>query len=638
MKIIKKYKIGSVNLTQLEGADIDSSRYSDGDSEKTLYDIFTSANPKGKIDNILQDEPEWPIYYHLSPYRKNVIDWYEFKAGSSVLEIGAGCGAVTEALCSKPVDVTALELTKRRAEINAYRNKKSENLEMYIGNLEEYEPSKKFDYIVCVGVLEYAGIFIDSDEPYDEFLRLLSGFLKDDGKLIIAIENRLGLKYLSGSREDHTGRFYDGINQYPHPKKVQTFGKKELSKLIASNGFEGTEFFYPYPDYKNPQIVYSDNYHPGLNTDFPVKLLPTASHDAKNRNRVHIFSEQLAMLSVEKNLLYPDLANSFVVVAHKNNLNKESLAYYTNTPGRKEKYQINTYLEKKDDAYAFYKEASSDESIEHINKIYDNYAKLSTIFEDSKIKIVKADKVSERKLAFKLVPGVTLERKLFEFLVTQNFEQADKIISDYIKAVELLPGKETTDQFLVDLNFDNIIVDKKGTWHFIDYEWLLDKKVDKKVIVQRSLFYFINRHSDAFTYLLKRGGYLRIANGWYFPSVLYEKYFQYFESNDNFVQHEIKFLSMVNKTFSGHPVIDKTLLETPEEPEDEPGFVENHIIQKHENHKLKEQLQLSQKKIEDLTTDLNQQMTQRRKAELTSVYYLPKKISGKLKRYISKKG
>jgi hypothetical protein len=251
---------------------------------------------------------------------------------------------------------------------------------------------------------------------------------------------------------------------------------------------------------------------------------------------------------------------------------------------------------------------------------------------------VKADKVSERKLAFKLVPGVTLERKLFEFLVTQNFEQADKIISDYIKAVELLPGKETTDQFLVDLNFDNIIVDKKGTWHFIDYEWLLDKKVDKKVIVQRSLFYFINRHSDAFTYLLKRGGYLRIANGWYFPSVLYEKYFQYFESNDNFVQHEIKFLSMVNKTFSGHPVIDKTLLETPEEPEDEPGFVENHIIQKHENHKLKEQLQLSQKKIEDLTTDLNQQMTQRRKAELTSVYYLPKKISGKLKRYISKKG
>lgn len=34
----------------------------------------------------------------------------------------------------------------------------------------------------------------------------ISGYLKEDGKLLIAIENKFGLKYWAGS-EDHTGKF-----------------------------------------------------------------------------------------------------------------------------------------------------------------------------------------------------------------------------------------------------------------------------------------------------------------------------------------------------------------------------------------------------------------------------------------------
>ena len=50
---------------------------------------------------------------------------------------------------------------------------------------------KDFDYIVLNGVLEYAASFTDGETPYESFS--INGIiLKHDGKLLVAIENRLG--------------------------------------------------------------------------------------------------------------------------------------------------------------------------------------------------------------------------------------------------------------------------------------------------------------------------------------------------------------------------------------------------------------------------------------------------------------
>ena len=80
--------------------------------------------------------------------------------------------------------------------------------------------------------------------------------------MIIAIENKFGLKYWAGAREDHTGRNFDSIEDYPNDKGIQTFGKHELTELLKSVGFSNTEYYYPMPDYKLPKIVYSDDYLP----------------------------------------------------------------------------------------------------------------------------------------------------------------------------------------------------------------------------------------------------------------------------------------------------------------------------------------------------------------------------------------
>jgi 2-polyprenyl-3-methyl-5-hydroxy-6-metoxy-1,4-benzoquinol methylase len=289
--------------------------YSEDATEKKLLKLFQAKDSKARVQRILESRNlDWSMYYHLSPLRGGSVSWYNFDKGSRVLEVGAGCGAVTEALVKKSIELTSIDLSERRSVINAYRNSTSKNLDIVIGNLQDYRPRKRFDYIVCVGVLEYAGSFIDSSDPYKKLLTIFTGLLKQKGKLLLAIENRFGLKYWTGSREDHTGGFFDGIHSYPQEKRVQTFTKSELSTLLKQSGFEKQSFYYAFPDYKHPRVIYSDEYFPGNGTEFPLGLLPTPPTDT---GRLNIVNEQLAMTHIESEKLYRSLANSFIVSAER---------------------------------------------------------------------------------------------------------------------------------------------------------------------------------------------------------------------------------------------------------------------------------------------------------------------------------
>jgi 2-polyprenyl-3-methyl-5-hydroxy-6-metoxy-1,4-benzoquinol methylase len=289
--------------------------YSDGDRVETyLLNLFKKGLNDEDRRNILLSDPEWAIYYHLAYERKNLIGWYPFRSGSSVLEVGSGCGSITESLVeNKDITIVSNELSERRAQINYYRNIEAHNLEIVVGNLNDYAPKNKFDYIVCVGVFEYAGMFINSKNPYEAFLEALARLLKPGGFLLLAIENQLGFKYLAGAKEDHTGSFMDGINDYPQKKAVRTFGKEELTNRLQSAGFRSSYFYYPYPDYKLPAVVYSDDYYPGKDdVRFPRVLLPTPNRD---QPREYTFSEAAFLPIVERNNLFREFSNSFLVEA-----------------------------------------------------------------------------------------------------------------------------------------------------------------------------------------------------------------------------------------------------------------------------------------------------------------------------------
>ena len=60
-------------------------------------------------DAALEGEEDFQVFFQLSELRTGLISWYDFGEAASVLEIGAGFGALTGRLCQMCGHVTATE-------------------------------------------------------------------------------------------------------------------------------------------------------------------------------------------------------------------------------------------------------------------------------------------------------------------------------------------------------------------------------------------------------------------------------------------------------------------------------------------------------------------------------------------------
>ncbi len=298
-------KIGNVKLNMCcyKGEDL----YCDGDIENDILEIVKN-HKSSEYNSIISKGKRWELMYHLSEYRENILNWYPVDSDKTVLEIGSGCGAVTGTLAERARKVTCAELSKKRSTINAFRHSELDNIEIYVGNFQDIEKvlDEKYDIVTLIGVLEYASSYIASDKPDIQLLKTAGGLLNEDGSVLIAIENKMGMKYWAGCKEDHVGRYYESIEGYSNTNSVMTYGKTELEEIFAEAGFSHSRFYYPYPDYKFAERIYSDSY------------LPKAGELGNNmrnfdNDRIITFDESKAFDTVIKNGLFPYYSNSFFV-------------------------------------------------------------------------------------------------------------------------------------------------------------------------------------------------------------------------------------------------------------------------------------------------------------------------------------
>ena len=194
----KTLQIGKINLdlTHYPGEDL----YCDGDIEDTLLDITRNYSTV-EYPRIIEEKRQWEILYHLSLQRENIIEWLPFDQRSKVLEVGAGCGAVTGALSARAGSVTCVDLSKKRSMINAYRHMDQDNIHIMVGNFTDVEPDldTDFDYILLIGVFEYGQAYIPSETPFDDFLEILKKHLKNMKPLKLRSQKRNGKSTISGS-------------------------------------------------------------------------------------------------------------------------------------------------------------------------------------------------------------------------------------------------------------------------------------------------------------------------------------------------------------------------------------------------------------------------------------------------------
>ncbi|MED4350957.1 class I SAM-dependent methyltransferase [Schinkia azotoformans] len=298
------YTVGNVNIAKV--INNRSEIYSDGDIE---LEILKRVQQEGFNESeFVNNDDRWDVLYHFSKNRWNLLDWYPFNTQSNLLEIGAGCGALSGLFCEKVRRVHALEMSERRAKILAYRHKNRKNLDVIIANLHDFNYQEKYDYVTLIGVLEYAGKFSDDlNNPYKSLLVKTSKLLKSNGTLLVAIENKFGLRYWAGCKEDHTGNLFEGIEGYRFNRGIKTFSIKEIKNLLIDAGFNQIKMYYPYPDYKLPEVIYSDNYLPSIG-----ELYNYLNYE---RDRYVFFNEKNVLNEIIRDNEFPMFSNSFLIEA-----------------------------------------------------------------------------------------------------------------------------------------------------------------------------------------------------------------------------------------------------------------------------------------------------------------------------------
>jgi 2-polyprenyl-3-methyl-5-hydroxy-6-metoxy-1,4-benzoquinol methylase len=292
--------------------------YSDGDEVETrIGSIIENASDVSVFSTELREFcVDWPSLYHLSSTRANVLRPFEPILNGDVLEIGAGCGAISRYLGERGLNVLALEGSPRRAAIARSRTRDLERVTVLAEKFDQFQCAHQFDVITLIGVLEYASLFTAGDNPHLAMLDRVRSLLKPDGKLIVAIENQLGLKYFAGAPEDHHSLPMYGVEGRYRGNEAETFGHQVLLGLLAGAGLPHCETLAPFPDYKMPISVITEEGASASDFDAAALAWQSVRKDPQLPDTTS-FSLELAWPVITRNALTIELANSFLVVASR---------------------------------------------------------------------------------------------------------------------------------------------------------------------------------------------------------------------------------------------------------------------------------------------------------------------------------
>lgn len=318
--------------------------YADAD-ELRIKSILTAANDLSSLSEELNEAvTDWPLETNLSRQRHCLLRPLGITAADSVLELGSGCGAITRYLGETGATVTAVEGSYTRAEITAERCRELPNVSVIVDNIVDVQLDQKFDWVFLIGVLEYARLFVDGEDPIQTLLISASSHLNPGGRIVVAIENQLGLSFFNGRSEDHTGEPFFGINDLYSSQTVVTFGRRELSEKLKKTGLLSQQFIYPFPDYKMPRIMLTDEALDSDDFSAANLLYGMRSRDYYGRE-LELFDESFAYGVLERNGLIKDLAPSFMVIAAQDQVGKfdtSTLAWVYSVDNRKSHFACET--------------------------------------------------------------------------------------------------------------------------------------------------------------------------------------------------------------------------------------------------------------------------------------------------------
>lgn len=503
--------------------------YSDGNIENIIFDRLDSL-PENKIERERELEEaivDWPTKYHFTWERINILKPLDFNGNDRVLELGGGTGVLSEYLCDKVSDVVSIEGTLSRARSIAARCKYKKNIDVIVADFLEFDlvgifGENSFDKITLIGVMEYVPKFAKGNkkDPIINLLKICNKLIKPDGELIIAIENKIGLKYLLGFEEDHNAKKYYGPQSFYKKNDVTTFSKAELKEKLHQSGFVSTNFYFPFPDYKLPQVIIREVEE--IQALQAKKLLSGLLYSSSSQNYSGRTTPDIHEGRVLGNFIENDaldlVSNSFLLVASKKE-NKEpalnAFAYYYSV-NRRFKYANEIIFSKKNDS---------------IKVLKYWYGKKTN---DNVLNLIKEGNVN-----YEFIEGQSVHITLENYFLLDEKQEYIALFKKWIKFLEKNINNSKYQTF--DMMPFNTFIDSHGDLHFIDVdEWQSSKKLSVSQIVSR----FIISHKRHFEWALtiKKTKALHfmntVLNYFGLPSLTENEYLYISEINE-FLKEEI---------------------------------------------------------------------------------------------------
>lgn len=402
----------------------------------------------------------------LLKFKKNIISWYPIEKKDTVLQIGAD------------------------QEINQALLRKTDNV-VVIDDIDEFEMKANFDYVTLIGNFEN----LSSEKDVIELIDFAQSCLAKDGKILIAMKNKFGMKYWTGEKESGNSAIFDTIVS----KKENVLGLAKIKSILDSFKLK-YKFYYPLPDYNTTNVIFTDEYLP-TNDSIDARDLTYCKED-----EFLLFSERDAYKQIitEDKKQFPFFANSFFIeVSEKDNF--QDIRYVGFGITRKEKHRIQTVIRKKH----VEKTADNDNAKEHIENMSRNIAVLN------KAKVETLDKYNHEMIISEFLSNVqSFDEVLMNIYVEKGFDEVIQRIKEFKKEIlekllkeEIQTGEPTvfekynielpnelksklsfTKNGILDLIFQNCLV--KGNKIFVyDQEWY-EENVPIEFILYRAIFYF----------------------------------------------------------------------------------------------------------------------------------------------------
>ncbi len=463
--------------------------YADGAEDEVLSALNSVADRSDGSDELFGHAIDWATTYHFSPRRSNLLRPFEIHEGHRILEIGAGTGVLTRYLGERGADVVALEGDSLRARSIARRCSDQPKVEVVCGSLDDFSDSTGFDFVIVVGVLEYAGPASPGDHRQLEFLRQAAALTRPAGSLVLAIENQIGLKYLLGYSEDHINEPWAGIEGYPGLPAVSTFPRAKLRSLLERSGLSAQRWYYPYPDYKLPRAIIAEQAfdHP-MATEIVDQLVGRPIQDLANPPTRFCDDRASHRVFLEAGL-GAEVANSFLVVAARQDaalehVSDDTVIAWHFSSNRLKRWRRSQAIRRTD------------------NELRLRAAPTDSEASEAETTWLEHDPFKDEEF----VQGLTLEQKALAFSRARDLEGLTAVLRQWnaLLAEQEIPPNNGADEAwpfsarpgrtglppeYLDASLSNF-VDSGDTVVFVDREWRVGSRVDGVLTRLRAMWYF----------------------------------------------------------------------------------------------------------------------------------------------------